>query len=126
DERGTRERSPRQLGRLAGSLLRHAVRRRQVDAEGCTMARLALDLDGAADLTNDAPYGAQAQAGALAALLRREERLEDAVVQLGWNAGSRVGHGEQHPSSGGVVSCRECRGVGPLDCNADPALPVHR
>src|SRR5207245_11068716 len=49
---------------------------RQVDLERGALAGLAVDVHGAAALTDDPVHGGQAQAGPLALLLGREERIE--------------------------------------------------
>ena len=54
---------------------------RQVDLEGRAVPRLALDRDVTAALLDDAVDGGQPEAGALARLLGREERLEDARLR---------------------------------------------
>ena len=60
-------------------------------------------IDEAAGLLDDAVDGREAEAGALADLLGREERLEDLVDDLGRDAGAGVGHLDQH-----IVGRRAC------------------
>src|SRR6188768_4090913 len=57
-----------------------ALDARQEDLEGGAAARRAVDGDVAAALLDDAVHHRQAEAGALAALLGGEERLEDAAA----------------------------------------------
>ena len=63
----------------------------QEDAERRPLAGLGIDVDEAAGLLDDAIDRRQPKPGALADLLGREERLEDLVDDLAWNAGAGVG-----------------------------------
>ena len=68
----------------------------QVDLEGRSLARFAVDVDEAVVLLDDAVDRGQAQAGALAHLLGGEERLEDVVQGLLVHAAAVVADGQQH------------------------------
>ncbi len=59
---------------------------RQLDDEGCAAAGLALRPDAAAVIIDDAVGDGKPQAGALAGVFRREERIEDAAERLGLHA----------------------------------------
>ena len=63
---------------------------RQVDVERRAAAHLALHFDGAAALLHDAVHRGQAEARALAVLLGREERFEDARRRLRVHAGAGI------------------------------------
>ena len=63
-------------------LSRRRAPRGHSDAEARTLRRGALDDDVPAVLVDDAVHHREAHAGALAGLLRREERLEDALEDL--------------------------------------------
>ena len=60
------------------------------------LPELGIRIDEAAGLLDDAVDGREAEAGALADFLGREERLEDLVDDLRRNAGAGVGHLDQH------------------------------
>ncbi len=67
-------------GFLLGLFLRDMAR--QEDAEDGALARLGFDIDESAGLLDDAVNSREAEAGALADFLRREERLENLVDDL--------------------------------------------
>jgi hypothetical protein len=69
---------------------------RQEDPERGALADFAVDIDEAAGLLDDAVDGGEAEAGALADFLGREERLEDLVADLGRDAGTGVGDVDPH------------------------------
>src|SRR3546814_14425257 len=66
--------------------------RRQVDREGGALPHGAVDEDVAAGLLHDAIDGGEAEAGAGADLLGREEGIEDAVDDIRRDAGAGVLH----------------------------------
>ena len=71
----------------------HLAAARQADGEFGELADPAVDRDRAAMLLGDDVIAdREAQPGALAGRLRREERLEQLVAQLGANAGAVVAH----------------------------------
>ena len=73
---------------------------RQIDAEHRALADLAVAEDEAAGLLDDAIDGREAEAGALAHLLGREERLPDLVEMLARNAGAGILHLAEHIFAG--------------------------
>ena len=89
----------------------------QVDLEGRALARLAVDVDEAVVLLDDAVDRGQPQAGAFAHLLGGEKRLEDVVQGLLVHAAAVVAHRQQHILAGdkpgmvgavGFVEGRRC------------------
>src|SRR5205823_10126386 len=62
------------------------------DAHRGALPNLAVDLHLSVVLLNDAPTDRQAESGALPFRLRGEERLENAIQNLGRNAGPSVGN----------------------------------
>jgi hypothetical protein len=68
----------------------------QEDVERGAAIGLGLHIDEAAGLFDDAIDRRQAEAGALADFLGREERLEDLVDDVGRNAGAGVGNVDSH------------------------------
>ena len=72
----------------------------QVDLEGRSLARLAVDIDEAVVLLDDAVDRGQPQAGALAHLLGGEERLEELCQRLLVHAAAVVADGQQHILAG--------------------------
>src|SRR5262249_43613088 len=74
---------------------------RQVDAEDRPLADFRVDLDDPAVVPDDAVYHGQAHARPLAALLGREERLEDASTNLVGDPGARVGDRDHQVPPGG-------------------------
>ena len=73
---------------------------RQKDRELRALARLAVDEDEAAGLLDDAVDGREAEPGAGADLLGREERLEDARQILLGDADAGIGDLDQHIIAG--------------------------
>src|SRR5687767_1686654 len=69
---------------------------RQEDTEGRPPALFALDLDRAPALADDAVRGREPEPGALADLLRGEERLEDAQPRLLVHPGAGVVDLDRH------------------------------
>ena len=69
---------------------------RQEDAERGALTGLGVDIDKAAGLLDDAIHRRQAEAGALADFLGREERLKDLVDDLRGNAGAGVDDIDPH------------------------------
>ena len=69
----------------------------QSNSEFGELADPAVDLDRAAMLLgHDVIADREAKAGALAGRLGREERLEQLVLDLGWNAGAVVANADFH------------------------------
>ena len=77
---------------------RHA-HRRQRDRERRALARLALGPDVTRALPDDAVDGGEAEAGALADLLRREERLEEVRPHVRRHAVAGIADAQQHVRS---------------------------
>ncbi len=75
-------------------------RPRQVELHACALPDPAVDADVPARLFDEAVDHAQPEAAALSHLLRREERLEHPLHDLGRHAGSGIGNGEQHVLAG--------------------------
>ena len=63
------------------------------------MALLAVDLDVAVRLLDEAVDHAEAEAGALADFLGGEERLDDLVEQMRRDAAAGIADGDQHVGS---------------------------
>ncbi len=72
----------------------------QVDRERRSLARLAVDVDEAVVLLDDAVDRGQPEAGALADVLGGEERLEEVGQRLLVHAAAVVAHGQQHVLAG--------------------------
>src|SRR5436189_2950431 len=84
--------------RLRWELLHH----RQLDQEVRTAATARLDADVPAVLLDDAVGDRQPEAGAGPDLLRREERVEDPLLELLRNSGAGVRETDPDPVGGGV------------------------
>src|SRR5262249_27490473 len=80
----------RASARSVAVVLRHSRFARQSDPEGRSLPELALHLDRAAVLDDDAARDEQAQAGALPARLGGKEWLEDPIDHVRGNAGPRI------------------------------------
>ena len=85
--------------REAAGRSRRRVDARQEDAEGGALADGAVDDDLPARLRDDAVHRRQPEAGALARLLGREERLEDARARRVVDARAGVAHREHDPAA---------------------------
>ena len=82
----------------------------QVDFKHRAFAEFAGDFDPAAMLLHDAMHGGEAEAGALALLLRGEEGLEDALQLLGGNAAATVADAQADRGAGpGIGLLRDIR-----------------
>ena len=75
---------------LSGRRQLRPLHDRQLDDEGRSLARPAFDANAPAVVVDDAVADRQAEAGPLAAFLRREERVEDAAQVLRRNADAIV------------------------------------
>ncbi len=92
---------------------------RQVDLEHGALVRRAVDKDEAAGLLDDAVDRRQAEPGAGADLLGREERLEDALDVLLRDADPGIGDLDQH-----VVAGRHGLGAAPRTASSCATLLV--
>ena len=93
-------------GRGVGLDLLLGMMPRQEDVERGALTGLGVDIDEAAGLLDDAVDRRQAEAGALADFLGREERLEDLVDDVGGNAGAGVGDVDPARSPPPACPCR--------------------
>ena len=75
---------------------RRGIGLRQIEAEGRAVALFAVDLDVSARLLDEAVDHAQAEPGALADFLGREERLEHPVDDIGPNSDSGIADRDHH------------------------------
>ena len=91
----------------ARTLLGCGIGSRQVDRHGRALADLTFDPDLAARLVGETENLAEAEAGALADLLGREEGLERALLDLGGHAAAGVGHLDAQIFAG--AGCRRPR-----------------
>ena len=103
DQQHGRARDRRHLGRHRRR--RHRPYRRlvalgQIECHQRADARRALQRDMAAELAHEAEYLRQAEAGAAADRLRREERLEGAITHLGRHAVAVVAHRQRDVAAG--------------------------
>ena len=90
-------------------------RKRQVDEKGGAVAWLAHDGDVAAALLDDAVHDRESETGALALLLRREERLEELRARLLVDAGAGVADAQPGVASRVPFDQRDRRGLVQLD-----------
>ena len=91
----------RLLGRAIGGggvghSLQLGMMPRQEDVERGALIGFGIDIDEAAGLLDDAVHRRQAEPGALADFLGREERLENLVDDVGGDAGAGVGYVDPH------------------------------
>ena len=77
---------------------------RQIDRDGRAFAELAFDADLAAGLVGEAEDLAEAEAGALADRLGREEGLERALHDFGGHSAAGVGDADPHIFAGADVA----------------------
>ena len=114
---------------VGGSGFRRIVRHgrlRQIDGESRALSGCAGDLDVATGLLGKAERLAEAEAGSLADLLGREERLEDRVDMIGRNAGAGVGNGDgDEVAAARGLGAQGRDGVNFLDCDCQQAFLVH-
>ena len=118
----------RRLRQLLAGVVLGLQRAWQVDLDRGAFADLAVDLDVAARLLDQAVHHRQPQARALALGLGREEGLEGLVDDFLRHAAAGVAHGQQHVLAGRDLRVRGAvggvqRGVGDLD--GEPAGAVH-
>ena len=92
--------------------------RRHVDTKRRADARRRVHLDASAARLDEVPHGGQAETGAAADLLGREERLEDPLEHVARHAHAAVGDAE--PLATGE-SATVCRGEW-VDTHGDPGL----
>ena len=113
--RSSTRRGPARAAAAAATWSAAPDRPRQIDVERRAVTELAVDADGAAAARHDAVDGRQPQAGALARLLRGEERLEQTRLHVGRHARPGIGHAtaprtpQASPRSGSLRSARRAR-----------------